>query len=366
MMNRKEFYEYVKDNVKDYLPDSYQNGEIRIEEVVKNNGLKLTGISIPQGEQRAVPTVYLDSLYLEYVNGKDLDSCVGDVADMRIEVQDKAAFINMGLPDILDYEKMKDKLQMRICDREWNEERLADKVVTEHGDFAAYYAVNVEENEGGIGSIPVTVTLMNEWGVTVEQIQADAVAADRNRGVALMDMTEIVNSMIFGGEPENLFHEKLDVEMIENPMFCLTNERKMNGASLLLQEDIRKQIGECLGCDYFVLPSSIHEVLILPDTGAFEVQELNAMVKEVNETQVERQEQLSDKVQFCDGKTAVMENAERREARLEKEKEAEKAAVKTEAKGGIHGKLEKAKAEIKTKGGDTIQKNKVKDLAVAL
>ena len=54
---------------------------------------------------------------------------------------------------------------------EWNEERLADKVVTEHGDFAAYYAVNVEENEGGIGSIPVTVNLMNEWGVTAEQIR---------------------------------------------------------------------------------------------------------------------------------------------------------------------------------------------------
>lgn len=57
------------------------------------------------------------------------------------------------------------------------------------------------------------------------------------------------------------------------------------------------------------------------------------MVKEVNETQVEREEQLSDKVQFCDGKTAVMENAERREARLEKAKEAEKTAVKKEAKG---------------------------------
>ena len=221
MMNRKEFYEYVKDNVKDYLPDSYQNGEIRIEEVAKNNGLRLTGISIPQGDQRAVPMVYLDSLYMEYVNGKNLDSCVGDVADMRIEVQDKAAFINMGLPDILDYEKMKDKLQVRICDREWNEERLADKVVTEHGDFAAYYAVNVEENEGGIGSIPVTVNLMNEWGVTAEQIQADAVAADRNRGVVLMDMNEMIKSMIFGEEAENLLNEKLNVEAMENPMFCL-------------------------------------------------------------------------------------------------------------------------------------------------
>ncbi len=62
------------------------------------------------------------------------------------------------------------------------------------------------------------------------------------------------------------------------------------------------------------------------------------MVQEVNETQVERQEQLSDKVQFCDKKTAVMENAERREARLEKEKAAEKATGRTEVKGGIHGK----------------------------
>ena len=259
---------------------------------------------------------------------------------------------------------MKDEgqLQMRICDKEWNTDLLADKVVTEHGDFAAYYAVNLEENGEGISSIPVTVSLMNEWGVSAEQIQADAMVADRKRGVTLMDMNEIIKSMIFGEEPENLLNEKMDMEAMENPMFCLTNKAKMNGASLLLQEDIRKQIGECLGSDYFVIPSSIHEVLILPDNGIFQVPELNAMVQEVNETKVERQEQLSDKVQFCDGKTAVMENAERREARLEKEKAAEKAEVK----GGIHGRLEKAKAEIKAKEGDKVPKNKSKELATAL
>jgi len=152
MMNRKEFYEYVKDNVKEYLPESYRDAEIKLQEVEKNNGLKLTGITIPNGNQRIVPTVYLDSLYQEYINGKDVDSCVGDVADMRIEAQGKAEFCDMGVPDILDYEKMKDKLQVRICDKEWNTDRLADKVVTEHGDFAAYYAVNLEENgEGKIG-----------------------------------------------------------------------------------------------------------------------------------------------------------------------------------------------------------------------
>ena len=239
---------------------------------------------------------------------------------------------------------------------------LADKVVTEHGDFAAYYAVNLEENGEGISSIPVTVSLMNEWGVSVEQIQADAMMADKNRGVQLVDMTQIIESMIFGGTPKNLLNEKLDMETVENPMFCLTNESKMNGASLLLQEDIRKQIGECLGSDYFVIPSSVHEVLILPDNGILQVPELNAMVQEVNETQVERQEQLSDKVQFCDKKTAVLENAERREARLEKEKVAEKAEVK----GGIHGRLEKAKAEIKAKEINKAPKDKAKNLAEVL
>ena len=204
MMNRKEFYEYVKDNVKEYLPESYKDAEIKLQEVEKNNGLKLTGITIPNGNQRIVPTVYLDSLYQEYINGKDVDSCVGDVADMRIEAQGKAEFLDMGVPDIFDYEKMKDKLQMRICDKEWNTDRLADKVVTEHGDFAAYYAVNLEENGEGISSIPVTISLMNEWGVSVEQIQADAMMADRNRGAVLMNMNEIIKSMIFG-ENQKIF-----------------------------------------------------------------------------------------------------------------------------------------------------------------
>lgn len=112
MMNRKEFYEYVKDNVKEYLPESYKDAEIKLQEVEKNNGLKLTGITIPNGDQRIVPTVYLDSLYQEYIHGKDVDSCVGDVADMRIEAQGKAEFFDMGVPDILDYEKMKNKLQV--------------------------------------------------------------------------------------------------------------------------------------------------------------------------------------------------------------------------------------------------------------
>lgn len=93
MMNRKEFYEYVKDNVKEYLPESYKDAEIKLQEVEKNNGLKLTGITIPNGDQRIVPTVYLDSLYQEYIHGKDVDSCVGDVLICVLRHREKQNFL---------------------------------------------------------------------------------------------------------------------------------------------------------------------------------------------------------------------------------------------------------------------------------
>ena len=148
------------------------------------------------------------------------------------------------------------------------------------------------------------------------------------------------------------------------PMFCLTNETKMNAASLILHEDIRKQIGEFMKGDYYILPSSIHETLLLPDNGDFDVKALNAMVKEVNATEVALEDILSDKVQFCDGRTAVMENAEKREARPEKEKAA--AAEKPVEKTGLHGKLEKAKEEVKA--GNVLGKpqGKTRDTAMVM
>ena len=126
-MNRKEFYEYIKNNVKNYLPQTYENAEIKLQEIAKNNGVNLTAITIPEGTQRAVPSIYLDSMYQDYLNGKPLDSCVGDVADMRIELQDMAAYVNLGLPDIRNYEEMKDKLQ-EITKRAMEQIEAADEM----------------------------------------------------------------------------------------------------------------------------------------------------------------------------------------------------------------------------------------------
>ncbi len=347
MLNRKDFFEYIKNNVKDYLPPSYDSASIDIRQVTKNNDMQLNAIIIKKENEQIVPTIYMDPLYRAYRNGKALDACVSGIADMRIEHE--GVKLDLPLQDLQNYEKVKDKLQVRICDPETNGERLQGKAVTMHGDFAAYYAVDIGEISDGTGSIIVSEALREEWGVSIDQLHSDALLAEQKREPTLMSMDDMIQEMMYGGSPANLLiGDQSEVSMYQ-PMFCLTNGEKLNGASLILQEDVMKRIGEVVRCDYFVLPSSIHETLIVPDNGSMELPELSAMVKEVNATQVAPEERLSDKVQHYDRVSGVLENAEKREMRLAREKEEKletKANQKTAGKR-LHTRLAEAKTEVK-------------------
>ena len=84
-MNRKEFFDFVKDHVKDYLPESFADADIQLHEVTKQNGLTLTSVVIPVEGSNVTPNIYLDSFYQEYLAGKDPDICAGDVADLWTE-----------------------------------------------------------------------------------------------------------------------------------------------------------------------------------------------------------------------------------------------------------------------------------------
>ena len=87
MMNFKEFQNYIKDNIKEYLPGSYENADISFNEQIRNNDIHLTGITIRRGNEMTAPNIYLNDFFEAYQNGKDLDEIVGDLADKRIEME---------------------------------------------------------------------------------------------------------------------------------------------------------------------------------------------------------------------------------------------------------------------------------------
>ena len=359
-MNRKEFFYFVKDHVKDYLPESFADADIQLYEVTKQNGLTLTSVVIPVEGSNVTPNIYLDSFYQEYLAGKDPDICAGDVADLWTEKMDPD--LNINVNEFLDYDYVKEKLQVRICDAETNREWLKGKAHTMHGDFAAFYSINLQENADGIASTAVTTQLLDTWQIDLSTLHQDAMNADLKRVPTLYSMEDLINTMVYGtDEAENLLGEQIDASAFSQPLFCLINENKMNGAGLILNEDIRRQVADFMKCDFYVLPSSIHEILVVPADEATELQELCDMVKGINESEVSIEERLSDHVQFCDEKTAVMENAQLHEEKLRQKNREMKAE-----KGGIRSKLEKAKEEVKAGELLGTSEKKMKDASLAI
>ena len=89
----------------------------------------------------------------------------------------------------------------------------------------------------------------------------------------------------------------------EETMFVLTTENAFSGAALIASENVLEEIHEKLGCEYYILPSSKHEVIIIPERSGLKqktVETFYHMVCEVNETQVSPVDRLTNSVYYYD------------------------------------------------------------------
>ncbi len=316
MKNKKEFYDYVIENVRRYLPPSFGDAQIFIEVKEKENGRKIPVLLIMRQEEASLPCIPLEEAYCDYVKGDDLDICVRKIADLRMRYDHLEYLADLSYAS--DYEKVKGRLMIRLCDPELNQGWLENKIYSMHGDFAAVYYVELCEEREKTFSMPVTKQLMEKWKVTLKQLHEDALLSEREKQVFLFGLDDYIGSLMTGnGIIRNLLDGETEwhPETAGMPTLCLTNSSGTNGASMILQKDIMKRIGEILGSDFYVLPSSIHETLLVP-SGGMEVSELSQLVKDVNETQVELCDWLSDKVQYYDRAKGVLENAERRNQKI--------------------------------------------------
>lgn len=81
-------------------------------------------------------------------------------------------------------------------------------------------------------------------------------------------------------------------------MYVATNVNGVNGASVMLYDDLLKNFANKIGKNLFILPSSTHELILVPDTGFMNAKDIKSMVMDVNETQVAADEILSNNVYY--------------------------------------------------------------------
>lgn len=340
-MDFEEFKEQFTEDVKQGLADAGIDAKVSINTVEKMNESYEAMTVTPEGSNVGV-NVNMEKFFEAYENGTPYE----DVVDKAVNVVE-GGFANQPTVDVAaltDYDQMKDKLIMEVVSAEANADML-DKVPHQQmEDMAVVYRFELDSNDDGRATILVTNQLIETMGVTPEQLHADAMEnAPELKPAVIKGMSEVMAEMM-GMSAEDLAMMGMPTDPADEQMYVASVPDKIHGAGVLAYQDFMDQAAERAGGDFFILPSSIHEVLIVPDNGNMSLSDLEAMVKEVNATQVAPEDKLTDSVYHYDSQAKIFELGEKFVER-QSEKEAGIEAETTE-KGSVLDELKAKKEEV--------------------
>ena len=326
-MNFEEFINTVKDTIKDYLPENYRDAEVNILENRKLN-TNYTGLTVTREGDTLAPTINLNNLFESYSEHPEhsLAEFMQEIAEV---IQHTPETFDIGR--IMDYDRVKKNIFMRLSAAEKNTDVLEHAPHIRKEDLAITFHIMLDQSDKGTATTMINDNMMEAYGIDLDQLYQDALlnspvicpAQIENMGEALSRM--MVEDMKSAGAPPELIQE-MEKDLAEsnknNPMTIITNDRLVDGASAIFYPGVMDLVGERMQGDYFILPSSVHETLVVPDDGRVSLQELTDMVKEVNMTQVSPEDQLTDQVYHYDTAGHVFEKAETfAERKLAKETE---------------------------------------------
>ena len=320
MMDFDEFKEKVKDNIKSYLPMQYEKSNVSLQSVVKNNDVQLTGLVIRLEENNIAPFIYLDRYYEQYQNGMELPDIIKDIAELRVSSEQS---VKLDISRITDFNQVKDNIICKLINGDMNEEYLADKPYTQIEDMAVIYVIDLGSGAEGHMSSPITYDLMKRYGVDTQMLHEIAIHNLAKSEIVFKSMKDALMEIMFpdGVPEEDPMAEILSAED-EIPMYVLSNAEKLNGAASVLDKDTMETISEMLGGDFVVIPSSIHEVIILPMDDNVDKDELEGIIREVNTGQVAPEERLSyHAYQYDSGKHALMRMDKKEELAIQQQQD---------------------------------------------
>lgn len=250
----------------------------------KNNSVVLDGIMLQQGNERVAPNIYLNHYFSRYCSGESAEQIADQIlllcAEKRIEMTK--------LTEKLDFSKeyIRNHLYYRLVSRERNSELLQE---IPHGLYlnlaVVYYWVVYEDGEQ-LGSIMMTLGQMERLGLTEDELmQLAKENTPKLFPLTTKRMEEVVGELI--------------QRQVDFPVWVLSNEKGINGAACLMYPGVLEQLEEKMQGSFYVLPSSIHELIVIPGNAGL-AERLCEMVYCINRTQVPEEDILSDAIYYYD------------------------------------------------------------------
>ena len=285
LMDLNEFKEYTVHNIRRYLPESLWDAKISVTLVNKNNGKRLHGLNISSDWQSVTPVLYLEYYYEEYLRGINLDDVLMNMVADRV-MHDVSYF---DASQVLNIERCKSLIVPKLVNASANRKQLETRPHRLVTDLAIIYCIRLDRGiTDGVASIDITEQMMSMWEISEDELHDIAIEnMKRTQPSTITSMMDVLMGLS-GKELENL-----DLDTMDNDMYVLRTKDGFFGAAVLLDQEFMEEICDKLGKVY-VLPSSVHEVIIIPWNPDIYPLDLADMILEVNESQVEVTDQLSD------------------------------------------------------------------------
>lgn len=288
-MEYKKFCEEVMRQIREYLPEECNVKDISFYETIKNNGVKKTGLTFKSDKGESQPTIYLEEFYQEYQQGTLIEEiCEGIVMVYQEAMVGRPA---VEMCDFSSFEDVCEKICVRLINYDLNKEFLINGVPHKQiEDLAVYYNIYLHTGEKGIASLVVRNEMLENWGITLDELHDKAMGNTlRILKPELRNITSIISN-----EKENLL-ENGNNQVNGNALYVLVSESRNFGAALILFQDLMKQVREFIGYDLYILPASVHETILVSKENTDPIM-LGRMVREINSTEVDKEEWLSQHI----------------------------------------------------------------------
>ena len=283
-MNYQEFVGSVTGFLREALPCGTELSLVPLE---KNNGVILEGLTVRKEGRRAAPAIYLDPYYQEYLSGRSLRQIQETILDCCEENEFSEHF---DADFFSDYRRVRPNVVYKLINYKKNEKLLERIPYVPFLNLAVVFYCLLPDTPVGSATVLIHNSHMEYWKITCSELYSDAKQnTPRLLPAEIKSMSQVLSELSDGPAPSK------DDEV---PMYVLTNARKAMGAACILYDGMLKYCSQWLDSSFYLLPSSIHEVILIPKEAVTDGRELAAMVRDINRTQVLITEVLSDEIYF--------------------------------------------------------------------
>lgn len=285
-MNYQKFKTELKERLEKKLAD--QGIQVILTTITKNNGYVKEVLTFKQDNYNGTPAIHLKELFATYEDCQDYNQIIAFVLQI---LESKA---KISVDSLLgNWEEVKARVEFRVINYEWNQEQLADTVHKRFLNFAVVPYLNLYASTNEKATVTIRKEFLDIWNIDEAQLWEAAYSNLQKESIEVKTMLEVISELL-----EN------EIEVgDEDGMFVLSNANKIYGARGILREDVLEAFADKYKRSFYILPSSVHEVLIVLEKEGVTKEYLNEMVRTINHAEVSRNEQLADEVLYYNYET---------------------------------------------------------------